>query len=392
MRRRKIFTSAGAVCGTLALISLSACSSSSPSTSSAAGSTATGAAAATQTSSSVAACLKTVDSFLSPYEQPAKLTMPPAIPAAKVTALKGKTVWFVADSMSNSLDVGVYQGFSAAAKAAGLVPKVYDTGGTVSGYNQGVLEAVGQHAAGIVLGEFDATDAGGAVQKAGQNNIPVIGSFEPNFNVPGYVGYMNENEPLTGQLLAAPMLQGSNCHPDAFVITANVFTNVLHQTNSEVAYIHQFCPSCTVKVENIDVSDIATTAGTMTSAALTADPNIDYMSGAFDAIDIYMIPPIQQAHSKALVVGSTGGPANLKIVAEGGTQIADVMAAPDPVDGWMDFDQLLRSMTGVPQAPEWHSIPLQVVTKSNQAELLKFPNFANYECKFEQDWGLSCGS
>jgi ABC-type sugar transport system substrate-binding protein len=375
-----------AICGALAFAGISACSSSSSTTLSG---TDTGTSAG---SSSTSACLKTVGNFLSQYEQPAKLTMPPVIPAAKVDALKGKAVWFVADSMSNSLDVGVYQGFSAAAKAAGMIPKVYDTGGTVSGYNQGVLEAVGQHAAGIVLGEWDATDAGGAVQQAGQKNIPVVGSFEPNFNVPGYSGYMNENEPLTGQLLAAPMLMGSNCHPDAFIITANVFTNVLHQTNSEVAYIHQFCASCTVKVENIDVASIASTAGSMTSSALTADPKINYMSGAFDAIDIYMIPSIQAAHSKALVVGSTGGPANLKIVAEGGTQIADVMAAPDPVDGWMDFDQLLRVMTGVPQAPEWHSIPLQVVTKSNQAELLKYPDFANYQCKFEQDWGQSCSS
>jgi ABC-type sugar transport system substrate-binding protein len=388
MRRRKMFTSAAAFCGALALTSLAACSSGSPSTSSAGG----GGGGATAAAASVSACLNSVGSFLDSYEQPAKLTMPPPIPAAKVAALKGKTVWFVADSMTNSLDIGVWTGFEAAAKAAGMVPKVYDTGGTVSGYNQGVLEAVGQHAAGIVLGEFDATDAGGAVQQAGQNHIPVVGSFEPNFNVPGYSGYMNENEPLTGQLMAAPMLMGSNCSPNVFIITANVFTNVQQQTNSEVAYIKKYCPSCNVKVQNIDVSQIASTAGSLTSSALTANPNIDYMSGAFDAIDIYMIPPIQAAHSKALVVGSTGGPANLKIVAQGGTQIADVMAAPDPVDGWMDFDQLLRAMTGVPQAAEWHSIPLQVVTKSNQAALLKYPGFANYQCKFEQDWGLSCGS
>jgi ABC-type sugar transport system substrate-binding protein len=316
--------------------------------------------------------------------------MPPPIPAAKVKALAGKTAWFVADSLSNSLDIGVYDGFKAAALAAGMVPKVYDAGGTVSGYNQGILEAVGQHAGGIVLGEFDATDAGGAVQKAGQDNIPVVGSFEPNFNVPGYSGYMNENEPLTGQLLAAPMLVGANCQPDAFVITANVFTNVQHQTDSEVAYIHQYCASCKVKVQNIDVSQIASTAGSLTSSALSADPKINYMSGAFDAIDIYMIPPIQAAHSKALVVGSTGGTANLKLVSEGSTQIADVMAAPDPVDGWMDFDQLLRAMTGVAQAPEWHSIPLQVVTQKNHATLLKFPGFANYQCTFAKNWGRPC--
>jgi ABC-type sugar transport system substrate-binding protein len=331
-----------------------------------------------------------VSAFLDKYEQPAKLTMPPPIPAAKVNALKGKTVWFVADSMSNSLDVGVYDGFKAAALAAGMVPKVYDTGGTVSGYNQGILEAVGQHAAGMVLGEFDATDAGGAVAKAGQNHIPVVGSFEPNFNVPGYSGYMNENEPLTGQLLAAPMLVGANCQPDAFLITANVFTNVQHQTDSEAAYIHQYCASCKVKVQNIDVSQIASTAGSLTSAALSSDPKINYMSGAFDAIDIYMIPPIQAAHSKALVVGSTGGTANLKLVSEGSTQIADVMAAPDPVDGWMDFDQLLRAMTGQAQAPEWHSIPLQVVTQKNHATLLKYPGFANYQCTFAKNWGQPC--
>lgn len=380
-RRTEIFSLIG-ITGLLA-VSLAACGSSSSSSASS--------SASASSDQSSKACLSATNGLLQKYEKPPTLTMPPPIPASKVKALKGKEAWFVADTLSNPLDLGIYSGFKAAAKAAGMVPKVYDAGGTTAGYNQGILEAVAQHASGIVLGEFDATDAGGSVAKAKAANIPVVGSFEPAFpTVSGYSGYVNQNYTTSGDLKAAYALAHSNCHPDIFSVTANVFTNVHTETNAIVAYTHKYCPSCNVKVQNVDVASIPADTGTDTSSALTADPKIDFMTAGFDGIALYMLPPIQAAHSKAQVISGVGAAANLKLVAEGKTQVADVMAAPDPVVGWMDFDQLLRAMTGTPQVAVWHNLPLQVVTQSNASKLLSFPGFKGYQCKFQKTWGLPC--
>ena len=88
---------------------------------------------------------------------------------------KGKTIYFVAQTMTNGGVAGAEAGVEEAAKAAGWTVKVLDGQGTQQGMDQAMNQAVTLHADGIVIGGFDPATVTDAIAAAKAANIPVIG-------------------------------------------------------------------------------------------------------------------------------------------------------------------------------------------------------------------------
>lgn len=88
---------------------------------------------------------------------------------------KGKTIYFVAQTMTNGGVAGAEAGVEEAAKAAGWTVKVLDGQGTQQGMDQAMNQAVTLHADGIVIGGFDPATVTDAITAAKAANIPVIG-------------------------------------------------------------------------------------------------------------------------------------------------------------------------------------------------------------------------
>ena len=90
-------------------------------------------------------------------------------------AATGKTIYYVAQTMTNGGVAGAEAGVAEAAKAIGWTVKVLDGQGTQQGMSQAVNQAVTLHADGIVIGGFDPATTSDAIKAANAANIPVIG-------------------------------------------------------------------------------------------------------------------------------------------------------------------------------------------------------------------------
>lgn len=327
-------------------------------------------------------CMKTANAAVAAASSPTAVAFPPAIPMKQLT---GKTVWMVADDLTDPIDVAAANGFKAAAKAAGLKAKVFDGGGTVSGWNQGMAEAIAAHPAGIVEHSITPTDIGGELQKAKAAGIPVVGGQIPNG--PGLSGFTDTNYPAEGVVMADFALSKTKCQLSTAWMTATEFGGMNEQGIAGVAEIHKLCPWCSIDLQNIDITTVATALGPQITTIINAHPKLNFVVVCADAFALYAIPSVKAAKRSVGLVSSSGNAANLADVASGQGEIGDFIQYPPASEGWYDLDQLARVMLNKPAAQVWEDLPSSLVTKANFATASKFSAWSNYQAEFEKTWG-----
>ncbi|MGR4880162.1 substrate-binding domain-containing protein [Streptomyces sp. LARHCF249] len=96
-------------------------------------------------------------------------------PTSGPAAVPGRTVVYVAQTMTNPGVAGVAKGVEEAAKAIGWQVRVIDGEGTPAGIQAALSQAVTLKPAGIVIGGFDPRLTSQQMARAGAARIPVIG-------------------------------------------------------------------------------------------------------------------------------------------------------------------------------------------------------------------------
>ncbi|MFD3581431.1 substrate-binding domain-containing protein [Streptomyces sp. NPDC058683] len=96
-------------------------------------------------------------------------------PTSGPRAVSGKTIVFVAQTMTNPGVAGVAKGLREAAKVIGWNVRVIDGEGTPAGIQAALSEAVALRPPGIVIGGFDPDSTSQQVQRANAAGIPLIG-------------------------------------------------------------------------------------------------------------------------------------------------------------------------------------------------------------------------
>ncbi|MEU9149709.1 substrate-binding domain-containing protein [Streptomyces sp. NPDC048417] len=96
-------------------------------------------------------------------------------PTSGPRAVSGKTIVFVAQTMTNPGVAGVAKGLREAAKVIGWNVRVIDGEGTPAGIQAALSEAVALRPPGIVIGGFDPDSTSQQVQLANAAGIPLIG-------------------------------------------------------------------------------------------------------------------------------------------------------------------------------------------------------------------------
>ncbi|KOV64109.1 sugar ABC transporter substrate-binding protein [Streptomyces sp. MMG1121] len=96
-------------------------------------------------------------------------------PTSGPAAVSGKTIVYVAQTMTNPGVAGVAQGVREAAKVIGWNVRVIDGEGTPAGIQAALSEAVSLRPSGIVIGGFDPDSTSQQVARATAAGIPLIG-------------------------------------------------------------------------------------------------------------------------------------------------------------------------------------------------------------------------
>jgi ribose transport system substrate-binding protein len=107
--------------------------------------------------------------------QAQKTAVPWNGPTSGPSATSGKTIVYVAQTMTNPGVAGVASGVRAAARIIGWNVRVIDGGGTPAGIEAAMSEAVALKPSGIVIGGFDPGSTSQQVARADAARIPLVG-------------------------------------------------------------------------------------------------------------------------------------------------------------------------------------------------------------------------
>ena len=169
--------------------------------------------------------------------------------------------------------------------------------------------------------------------------------------------------------------------------------------------IAKACAKCTVKVNEIAVTDIGTNLPGQITSALQADPKLDTIAYAFGGM-LFGVPDALKAAGlmdQAKAVSQAGGPLNFGFIAAGQHQVAEVGLASELL-GWRAVDAAARILAG--QGPgraetpataklDGHAdvlsggLPLQILEKDAIKDpTALWPGVAGFQDQFKKLWGV----
>jgi ABC-type sugar transport system substrate-binding protein len=367
----------------LVLASCTAGSSPSPSASQAAASTAP--------SPSAVDCMTEANARVAAARAPLHFVLP--TDPVDMAKNKGKTIWDIAPTLSNEIQSAVADGVTAAVKAAGMNVKVWDGKNAVPTENEGVNQAVAQHADGIILQSVSPALIQGPLAAAKAAGIPVIqwDDDDPHAALTGINARVTSEFTKDGEVLAAYALANSNCDTHALVLYPGAFANNVDISNGFKDEFTKLCPTCQVTAEEINPATMATTVAPQAQNAITRDPALRWIVPTFDYMTTFIDPAIQSmgaSASKVKVISHDGNPSNLDNVRKGDVQVADMAFPPAAYQGWVMVDQISRLMAGQPSVDD--IVPVQLVDTTNipatNDEL--YASFGDYQAAFLHLWGL----
>jgi ribose transport system substrate-binding protein len=366
---------------------LSACGS----TSSSSGShTATGASATTGGAPAAASsCASQAASLVAAQRAEMKPIIPQ--PAFDMGKNRGKSVYYISISQETGYALALSQGFTAAAKAAGMKPFIFDAMDKPELFVQGVEQAIAAHAGGIFLVSIPTSLIQAQLKQARAAGIPVLtlnyrGPSEP-------LQYTNGifKVPVTriGRNLAQYAAYATQCKAKSLVVSDPSIPGFVVQVNATHTELARLCPQCKATDVPISLATMATAAAPTVESALQRNPSTNAVLAMFDGLATYLQPSISASSSKALLISTDGNAQNLDAVRKG-TQASDLAYAPTNYQGYLVIDQLGRAMLGLKTNPP--AIQLQLFDHTNIPSGSSFtalwPGLVGFEQAFAKAWGL----
>jgi ribose transport system substrate-binding protein len=326
---------------------------------------------------------------------PAAMAAPstPSVPKINVASLRGKQIWMI-EPDETSFTGAVAADFTAAAKAAGLQPKVFDANFSTATMNQDLSLAVTAKPAAVVLAYIATSLVKGSLAAVTAKHIPVVSLLADGAQVPlsdGLYARVDVDATREGKLQADWMLAKSGCSAASLIIDVPVFAFNHTMLLEEQAEIKKLCgASCPVYYSQVNAGTMASDFQSVTASQLTAHPSIKYVFPAFDVAAPYVQAGFNQIGKTADIVSPTGNGSNLISIKNHGTQVADLSWAPPGFIAWAALNKAMDGMLNVPGT--LYELPDRLIDgtnigNGNVASL--FPEQASYQHYFETQWGLT---
>ncbi|HEY3751648.1 MAG TPA: substrate-binding domain-containing protein [Pseudonocardiaceae bacterium] len=343
-------------------IAVTACST-------AGGSTTSSAPASGGGSASNSAGVTSAGALLAKYMgQPAFVSPGPTIDASKV---KGKSLFSIPANSSVAYVNTVDKETKKYADALGIKYSDYTNQQQQSQWVQGVSQAVSTKADVLtLLAGLLPEQIAPQLQQAQQAGLKIADVAERNTGqaTPSYVNsYVFAPFNTAGQLMAAYATKATGGKADVLIISSNADISSQPEVDGITSELTKDCPGCKSRTVNVNPTDWATKLQSTVEAALSADPNINYVLPVYDSMAQFAAPAIQAAGKtgKTFIATFNGTPAILDLVRTGSVVTMDVADnTTDVALAGLDAD--MRLMLNMPAGKQ--QIQLRVFDKSNIQE------------------------
>lgn len=313
-------------------------------------------------------------------------------------ASTGKTIYYVAQTMTNGGVAGAEAGVAEAAKAIGWNVKVLDGQGTQQGMDQAMNQAVTLHADGIVVGGFDPATTSDAIKAANAANIPVIGwHAEATAGPQPQVGLFTNVTTLRKDVstISADWAISDSRGKGGVVVFSDFSIPFAKGKSDEIVAELKTCPTMNIlKYDNIPIGNSTSTLMQSETSALLAK----FGSKWTDSISIngsLYVTPIATA-LRAAGKSGTGFPHNVG-AGDGSTDEYSRIASgqyqsvtvPEPLnqEGWQIVDEFNRSFNNV--AASGYVPATHLVTKANIGNATSWDPLNGYRDIYKKIWGVN---
>ncbi len=343
-------------------IALTACSTAGGST--AGGSTASSPASGGSASDS--AGVTAAGALLAKYTgQPTFASPGPSFDASKV---KGKSLFGIPANSSVAYVNTVDKQTANYARALGMKYSDYTNQQQQSQWVQGVSQAISTKADVLtLLAGLLPEQIAPQLQQAQQAGLKVADVAERNTGqaTPSYVNsYVFAPFSTAGRLMAAYASKATNGNADVLIISSNADISSQPEVDGITSELKSDCPNCKSRTVNVNPTDWATKLQSTVEAALSADPNINYVLPVYDSMAQFAAPAIQAAGKtgKTFIATFNGTPAILDMVRTGGVVTMDVADNTTDV-ALAGLDAAMRLMLNMPAGKQ--QVQLRVFDKDN---------------------------
>jgi ABC-type sugar transport system substrate-binding protein len=312
-------------------------------------------------------------------------------PKLRAKLARGKSVWFINDTLA-SLDLATEQsGFVQAAKLVGLKVHTYNANGTVTGIQTGFADALAAHPAAIAIAAIEASLIEPELSQAKAAGIPIISIWELP-DIPGTM-YAEVVDNLTqqGQSYVAAAMVHTGCAVHALWIYAPDYLSEVGALHAGQALTKKLCPTCKITTLDYDLASPVTVAP-KAAEAVAGDPSINTVVLASDDIADVVLPALAQTGEHPKVYSSEGLAISLQSIRNKGQMQGDMaLGGADPSTGWFMVDEVLRAILKMSPSPYDH-IYARWIDSTNIASVMgtnAIPTITNhYQSVLKKDWGL----
>ena len=376
---------------------LAACSSSSSSTGSTAASSSAPASSSASSTSTASTGVAKAQQMVSQLEATTASYPVPTASIAGVSALKGKTVYYIPLVQFIPGFVVTAATMKVALAKVGMNLQVCNGQGQPSAVAACVQQATGAGAAGIITDAIPYGMAENALNAAKAKGIPIIitdqipppGSAANDDSVTYVPGVVDQPSQVAWWIIASSAGQ------------ANAILAQESDSPSSIAYVQdslsiykQYCPDCTVTVKSITATTNSQLASD-TSSNLLSNPNATYYYTEFeDSLDP-TVQGIQQSNKTSVALSVAGGTVDGLGRLKSGALVKAVVTVDQAYAGWALTDEILRMATKA--APVTETFPSRLFTSDNigsiqvtaaaQSSGVWFGD-TSYQSDFEKLWGV----
>ena len=323
----------------------------------------------------------------------------PAVDAAKVSAMRGKTVLFVPIGAGAGPFIQQQASLEAALGRLGMKLVTCDPKFVPSAAAACMDDAETQGAAAVVTSGIPYALASNAYRSLEKRGIPTLASSAgpgnpPNTATVAYLEFVDRATKL-GQLQADEVIAQSNGAAKVLYVNGNDSPVLKTIAEATLAEFKTHCPDCVVVDAGISAANMDQLPA-MVSSKLISHPDTEYVVVQADPFVPGVLSGVQSSNFAARVkaIGQTGDLSVLQMVQQGRFVVSDI-GVSSSYEGWTDADAIVRMLTGVPVEKEpfnpiriFDAKNLKGVDVSSSTDIDALYGSDGFKQAFSKAWGV----